>query len=224
MDKPTAEQFREMWSEALEDQRKPEIQMDVLNDVFEQAAAMFPEMVDKGLAEIYEELSGEQRDPFFDQYAQENPKIVAMRNRDVFNAVVLRDPADRNEDFIVGLTVGTIDPVIRIGLAINPQVADFSDIIIMGEPNITELPGYIKLHEAARDKNVGIAVVGLKRGEGREQQPLIIIDLSKDYNDGQNIVPTGLRYPVLSEPEEAPAKAKQQVQQPARRIKNYTIQ
>ncbi len=79
-----------MLNEALEDPRKPEIQLEFLNYVFEQAAALIPKAVDDGLAQINEQVSGLKRDPFFEKYAQENPKFVEVWNGDVFNAVARR--------------------------------------------------------------------------------------------------------------------------------------
>lgn len=200
MDKPTAEQFREMFSEALEDPRKPEIQLKYLDQVFEQEAKYLQQDVEDSLAEIYEQLSGLKRDPYFEEYAHEDPKFVGKWNQKVFNAVARKSPDERNEAFIVGLTNGSIDPVFNIRLKVNPAFTDFSDIGIEDLPSVTELPGYIKLHEAARAMDVGIAVVGLTGGEGAGQ-PALIIDLKKTYEQGV-LIRGGLNPPVQPEPEE----------------------
>lgn len=111
-------------------------------------------------------------------------------------------PGERNMLINKALVDKTFNPVIAQGININTAFTDFYGF------QIKELPGYIKLHEAAKAMDVAINVAGLTAEEKRAGVPRIVINVLKSYEEGEEDTKYGYPYPADEpEEEEVPAAA-----------------
>ncbi len=169
---PVGERIRAMIEPALDDPRRNALQLQKLDEIFNKVAAMVPRM-----------LEGE-----FNEF-----------NRAVENETT-RKPDNRNPMIIDALTsMGPqgeplYSPIKKIGLPISTNFTAFA------ASDIKELPGYVKLHEAARDMDVSLKLLGVtadetKGGSGYGLPAVLIVDGSKSYQDGA--LENGHLYPDL---------------------------
>ena len=136
-------------------------------------------------------------DHIFSNTAQRFPDFVGENLMGLFNKVshLKDDPAALNARVINLLTQTDgqgrpqYSPIITLGL---PIVTDFTT------NDIRELPGYIKLHEAARAANVAISVTGLLKEEKGGPPPRVTINCGKTYEQGA--MENSAMYPNLPEP------------------------
>ncbi|MDY0008242.1 MAG: hypothetical protein RBS08_00920 [Bdellovibrionales bacterium] len=153
--------IRALIEPALEDPRRPELQLKKLDEIFN---AMAPRL----------------------------PKIMEGEINNFENAVKAetdRKPENRNPMIIDALTqIGPngeslYSPIKKFGLPISTTFTEFA------AADINELPGYIKLHEAARELDVSLKLIGVTaeetKGSGGLGMPaVLIVDGSKSYTDG----------------------------------------
>lgn len=126
-------------------------------------------------------------DKIFDQLATRLESVLNRALGNVFNqaATIERNNGEdaRNMFIIEQLTDHQgLDPFIRMGLPIATGFIEFT------ARDITELPGYIKLHEKARELNVALKLANITMDETKSpngpQQAVLIVDMSKSYEQG----------------------------------------
>lgn len=176
MDDPqpsSGSRLRDIINPALEDSRKKQIQLELLDNFFEHIAEQIPGGVEGSLRKIFNKAS---------RLPEED------RNAFIIEQMTLTDQ--------MGNPYYT--PVIPFGL---PVTTGFTEYTAM---DIKELPGYIRLHEAARDADVAVSLKYLLADEvkifgGMGPPPRVVIDASKSYEEGA--VENGDIYPQLPERE-----------------------
>lgn len=126
-------------------------------------------------------------DKIFDQIALNLESICNRSLGNVFNQAAAVEnnngPEARNLFVIRQLTeVEGLDPLVRLGLPIATGFIEFSP------RDITELAGYIKLHEKARELNIALKLINVTMDETKSQgippQAILVVDISKSYDDG----------------------------------------
>ena len=123
-------------------------------------------------------------DEAFEKLAVAFPKIMKEKFSDIFNeASGMSNPEAKNIFLIKALTEAPngrpkYSPTLPLNVPIETAFTKFS------ADDINGLPGYIKLHLAARAANVAIKVVNLTADEARGGSPALIFDGSKTYEQG----------------------------------------
>lgn len=140
------------------------------------------------LNDIFQELSGH-----FEQF-------LTQRFADVFNRAASKERSGgesaRNMFMIEQLTdlKGT-STFLRMDLPIATAFLEFE------AQDIKELPGYIALHEKARELNVALKLVNVTIDEVKSpngpQPAMLLVDLNKSYEDGA--MENSTLYPQLPE-------------------------
>lgn len=129
----------------------------------------------------------EMLDDVFKGLAQKFEPILTRSLGDVFNQAsrIENNNGDdaRNMFIIKQLTDPEgLSPMIRMGLPIATGFIEFSP------QDIKELPGYIALHEKARELNVALKLVNITMDETKSpngpQPAMLIVDMSKSYEEG----------------------------------------
>lgn len=151
--KPLGDRIRDLINPALEDERRREIQLKILDDLFLEVAQMFPSLMEQSFS------------AFFNEAAQK------------------KSLADKNAFVIKYITTGSKDrksysPLLQLGLPVITGFTNFS------AEDIKNLPGYIKLHVTARTHNVALKIKGLTAEEAKSDNPAIIVDGMKTYEQG----------------------------------------
>lgn len=158
---PVGQRIRAMIEPALEDPRRDEIQLKKLDDIFNKVAAAVPRIVEAEFNDFSYQVEAEtQRKP-----DNRNPMII-----DALTSVGPQGEA-------------LYSPIKKIGLPISTNFTAFA------AADIKELPGYIKLHETARDMDVSLKLLGVtaeetKGASGYGLPAVLIVDASKSYEDG----------------------------------------
>ncbi len=173
---PAGKRIRALVNAAFEDSRREALQLEMLDSIFEQYAAALPDILESACQQLY--------------------RRAIDHRQSKTGAQFLLDAEKRNPALIEYLT--TADQLVThgfIGIKINSEFTTFSARDIM------ELPGYIKLHLAARKADIAISLTGVvaENGPGQEQ-PMIMLDARLSYEEG------GMRsslYPSLPEPQPA---------------------
>ncbi|MCE9506713.1 MAG: hypothetical protein K8R48_00140 [Alphaproteobacteria bacterium] len=153
--KPLGDKIRDLINPALEDERKNAIQLKILDEIFEEITQVFP-------------------------------KIMEQNYSDIFNkAAQINNPADKNNFIIKTITLQgskgrkEYSPTLPLGLPIVTAFTSFS------AEDIKTLPGYVKLHLAARTHNVALKITGLTADESKGGGgAALIIDGMKTYEQG----------------------------------------
>jgi hypothetical protein len=151
--KPLGDRIRDLINPALEDERRNDIQLKILDGIFLDILQLFPKLMEQGYSDIFNE--------------------AARKN----------NPADQNSFIIKNITTGSKErksysPTLHLGLPIATSFTSFS------AEDIKVLPGYIRLHEAARTHNVALKIRGLTADEAKGDSPALIIDGMKTYLQG----------------------------------------
>ncbi len=129
----------------------------------------------------------EMLDTIFVGLSQKFEMILTKSVGDIFNQAARLEKNGgedaRNMFIIKQLTEAEgLSPLIRMGLPIATGFIEFSP------QDIKELPGYIALHEKARDLNVAIKLVNITMDETKSpngpQPAMLIVDMSKSYEEG----------------------------------------
>lgn len=169
---PVGERIRAMIEPALDDPRRPELQLQKLDEIFNTIAARIPKILENDFER-------------FDRAVQ---------------AETNRKPENRHPMIIDALTSLGPDgeplynPIKKLGLPISTTFTSYA------AADINELPGYVKLHEAAREMNVALKLLGVtaeeaKAGGGYGLPAVLVVDGSKSYEEGA--LENGNLYPNL---------------------------
>lgn len=131
------------------------------------------------------------------------PRFEALLNRTLGSIFNQAAAAERN-DGEAGRNMFMIDrmtdheglsPVVRMNLPINTGFLELSP------QEITNLPGYIALHEKARELNVALKLINVTADETKSphgpQPAMLLVDLTKTYNEGA--MENASLYPQLPE-------------------------
>lgn len=157
---PVGKRIRALIEPALDDPRRPQIQLQALDEIFNKVAGIMPRA-----------LEGE-----FNNFSRHVENESA------------RKPENRNPTIIEALTRMGSDgesgysPIKKFGLPISTTFTNFS------ASDIKELPGYIKLHETAREMDVAVKLLGVVADEAKASSyglpAILVVDGSKSYQDG----------------------------------------
>lgn len=163
--KPIGDTIRELANSAFEDRRRLEIQLKLMDQTFRNLAEHFADLMGHSCSEMINSV--------VDPYKSTRQKIIFL------------DEETRNPSLIKYLTTAQSSPLrkhIPLGIDVNFTTFSASDI--------RELPGYIKLHQAARKANVALDLQGLTVDDRKSPPnspsppPMIFIDASKTYEEG----------------------------------------
>jgi len=159
--KPVGDRIRALIEPALDDPRRPELQLKKLDEIFNMVSASMPRMLEQDFAQFEHHVERETG----------------------------RKPENRNPLIIDSLTQVGRDgealytPIKKLGLPISTTFTSFA------AADINELPGYIKLHETAREMNVALKLVGVVAEETKGSAlgglpPVLIVDGTRSYEEG----------------------------------------
>lgn len=154
--KSLGERAREIIRPALEDDRRRNLQLELLSDAFNDAA----KIVERVLKEEFDH---------FAQYLQQVPD--SERNLTVIEAMTTVNPRTGEPNFA---------PAKKMPIMVCSEFADYSAM------DVRDLPGFIKFHEKMRDLDVAVKIMGLIGDDKKMTQGRVIaaFDLSKSYNEG----------------------------------------
>lgn len=157
---PVGERIRAMLEPALEDPRRDQIQLGKLDEIFNAVATRLPKIFENDFVKFNTAVENETR----------------------------RKPENRNPMIIDAITSLGPDgeplysPIKKLGLPISTTFTQFA------ATDVNNLPGYIRLHEAARDMDVALKLIGVTAEEAKSSglggQAILIVDGSKSYDDG----------------------------------------
>lgn len=159
--KPIGDRIRALIEPALDDPRRPELQLKKLDTIFNAVAPRLPQMLEAPFRD-------------FSMHVEQETS---------------RRPENRHPMIIEALTqVGPdgepmYNPIKKLGLPISTTFTTFA------AADINELPGYVRLHEAARDMNVALKLIGVtaeeaKAGSGLGMPAILVVDATKTYEEG----------------------------------------
>ncbi len=159
--RPIGDRLRDLIDQGLEDARRHDIQAAILDQGFTQIADNFDRLADRVCAR------------FFNQVAQVKERAPQNLNPFIVDMLTAFDPVNGGPKF---------DPNLRISLSVNNTFLD------MSPQDIKEMPGYIRLHEKAREHNVSLNLMNVTADEVRNnpfpQPATLMIDFSKTYASG----------------------------------------
>jgi|GEM_PF-1253070 len=156
---PLGQRIRNLIEPALEDERRPALQLQKLDHIFNQLAAIVPRQI-------------EQEFTHFSRYVEK----AAEREPDIKHPMIIEALTVAGQD-----GESSYNPIKKYGLPISTTFTDFA------AADIKDLPGYIKLHETARDLDVSLKLIGVTAEESRGgmgMPPILIVDGSKSYSEG----------------------------------------
>lgn len=156
--RPLGRKIRDLINPALNDPRKHALQLDMLDKIFDQLADLMPRLLDKEYRSIFNHVAARTKD---------KPELAAPI---IINAVTA---AAQGED-----ADSPYSPTRRFAIPVSTAFTSFTP------EDIKNLPGYIRLHEAARDMDVGISVTGLTAEEAGRMNPMLTVNAMKTYEEG----------------------------------------
>lgn len=159
--KSLGDRFRAMIEPALNDERRKAVQLEILDNIFTRFAAQLESQLESSLEEAFKRVAAYER----------------------------QRPADRNPYIVRQLTETDQNGDAKLPAVLRRQFPICGTFLELAAQDITELPGYIALHEKARDMNVALHLSGLTMDEtktpnGYPMPVLLIIDLGKTYEEG----------------------------------------
>lgn len=128
-------------------------------------------------------------DQIFFDIAERLPRRMEKDLSDFFNQAASVPDSMRPQIEVELLTMppgdqgGGYSPVKRFSLGINPTFTEFD------MDDVVALPGYIRLHEVARDMDVAIQIMNLSKEEVQgagdfPSPPMLIVNGMKSYEEG----------------------------------------
>lgn len=170
--KPIGDRIRDLINPALADDRRPKIQLDMLDRFFDAISEQFVDALESSYSDLFN-------------------KVASIRDRDEnkvapFIITVLTQMRNGRAEYT---------PVLQVPVPVANAFTDYK------ADEIKALPGYVKLHMKAREQNVSLAVKYVLSDEAKmgPPQPLLVIDGSKTYEQGAQ--ENYNLYPNLPEPE-----------------------
>ena len=153
---PLGDKLRNLIQPAMEDSRRKQTQLDMLDKIFEQVGGRLEAFLNRALGDTFNRAANVER----------------TGGQDALNMFMIQE-LTRHEG---------LDPVVRMGLPIATGFIEFSP------QDITDLPGYIALHEKARELNIALKLVNVTMDETKSpngaQPAMLIADISKSYEEG----------------------------------------
>jgi hypothetical protein len=121
---------------------------------------------------------------FFQDMAQKLEPFLMSKTGEFFNTharIADRHPDKKNLYTIEQVTTDGVPTFYRLGIPLNPAFLELT------AQDIKDMPGYIALHEKARDLNIALGLSGLTMEENRGQaqnQPVLVVSPMQTYDDG----------------------------------------
>ncbi|MDE1151447.1 MAG: hypothetical protein PW788_02825 [Micavibrio sp.] len=148
---PVGKSIRELINPALEDDRREQVQLQILDTAFSKMAEVLPSIIEREFSAFFNHVASKSKD----KPNIKNPMIISA----------LTDA--KNESY---------SPIKNFQIPVSTSFTTYS------ADQIKELPGYIRLHLAARDMDVALKVTGLTADE--KGQAILTLDASKTYEEG----------------------------------------
>lgn len=168
--KPLGQSIRDLINPALEDTRREAIQAKHLDSIFERLAQQLPNILEREFSNFFNYVSSVKPE-------NKNPVII--------DALTVMSDRDSGE--------ASFSPIKRLQLPIVTTFTTFS------AEEIREMPGYIKLHEAARKMDISLKLAHITPDDAKNGLPaMLIVDTSKSYADGA--LENSMFYPNLPPP------------------------
>ena len=179
--KPLGDSIRDIINPALEDPRCAPIQLEILNDAFGRVIHPVQGAIEQNARAIQSIF---------------NSASSSLGGIEKVNPFIIRVMTE-TDPFTGGVGYS---PVMAAQLPLSTAFTKFS------AEDVKALPNYIKLHEIARAENVALSLVGVVSDDmgGGGQQPLLVVNCAKTYEEGQ--MAHGEIYPDLPSPEEKTPK------------------
>ncbi len=160
--KTLGDSIRDFMTPALEDTRRSEIQNDILNEIFEEIADGFEEHLRAKFEAVAKMVDSK------------SAKRPSMRSPLILEQLTKVNP-------MTGEPLWS--PIIRRPLPLSTAFTLYS------ADDVKDQPGYIRLHEKAREIDVAVKVIGLTADESKASSgfaipPILVIDASKTYDEG----------------------------------------
>jgi hypothetical protein len=170
---PLGKRIRDLINPALDDTRREAIQAKHLDQIFERLSAQLPMILEREFSSFFNHVARSSRD---------NPDV---KNPIIIDALtVMGDPQSGESSY---------SPIKRLQIPIVTTFTTFS------AEDIRELPGYIKLHEAARALDISLKLANITPEDARNgMPPILTIDATKTYADGA--LENSMYYPNLPPP------------------------
>lgn len=173
---PLGQKIRDRVNAALADTRRDKIQLELLDKAFEDISKLVPQLFNKEFQQLERHI-----------------KIAAPNNPEKEALIIITavTTTAKNDDID-----SPYSPIRTIRVPVSTSFTQFT------AQQIRELPGYIKLHEAARELDVALNLGGLMDGdEGRSGVPSVTVNAMKNLRAGHGF--------HLSEPSGAQAEIRQ---------------
>ncbi|MBI1215722.1 MAG: hypothetical protein GC185_07885 [Alphaproteobacteria bacterium] len=171
--KPLGQSIRDLINPALDDERRVAIQAKHLDKIFDRLADQLPLILERDFTSFFNHVSNASRN---------NPDV---KNPIIIDALTtMGDPQSGESSY---------SPIKRLQLPIVTTFTTFS------AEDIRNLPGYIKLHEAARKMDVALNLANITAEDAKNgMPPILTINTMKSYDDGA--LENSMFYPNLPPP------------------------
>lgn len=155
------DRFRALVEPALNDPRRQQVQLEIVDGLFMRFAAQLEAQLNATL------------DSAFQQAA----------------AIGSKSPSEKNIFLIRQLTETDQNGEAKLPAVLRRQLPVCTTFLELSAEDVKELPGYIALHEKARELNVALKISGITMDEtkspgGYPMPVLLVIDMSKTYEEG----------------------------------------
>lgn len=160
--KPLGERIRNLIEPALDDPRREQVQHDLVNAAFQSIADQLEMRLERTFTNIFNQASA-----------------VEKRSPDMKNVFIVQQLTEVNPQ----TGEAKFSPVVRLAVPVATAYLELSPL------DIKEMPGYIALHEKARELDVSLRLVNMTAEDGKSpspypQQAILVIDASKSYDAG----------------------------------------
>jgi hypothetical protein len=168
--RPLGEKLRDLVNPALEDERRPKIQAEILDGFFERMASHFSQILEINYTKIFNQV--------VDKEKSKGGKAATL-DEEQRNPIIIRQMTEIDPE----TGEAKYSPAIRLQVELSVAHTTFT------AAEIKELPGYIRLHEEARRHDVAIRITGLTLDEAKNPAGIILpailtLDGSKSYERG----------------------------------------
>jgi hypothetical protein len=156
---PLGHRLRDLINPALDDPRAKSVQTEILNEYFEKMAGQISDVFEQEFSAFFNEVSAR---------SKSRPQI---KNPMIVHALTSMNPRNGESNF---------NPIKKYPVPISTAFTTFS------ADEIKDMPGWIHLHEVARDMDIAVRMIAITTDEtkGSMMPPYLIIDASKTYMEG----------------------------------------